>query len=339
MDHRPPVLAAMRRELLPLLFSDQATARLHRLVDIDATLVAEDFEEAGARTALSRAEVLLTGWDCPPIDARVLAGAPRLRAVVHTGGSVKHHLTPACWQRGIQVASAVAANAVPVAEYTVAALIMANKRAWPVQRHYTRDRDSLDWLAWTTRYPEMGNYRRTVGVVGCSQVGRQVIRLLAGLDVTTVVYDPYLPADEAARLGVRLTGLDELMAVSDAVTLHAPATGETHRMIDRRRLALMRDGSTLINTARGSLVDTDALVRELSTGRLWAVLDVTDPDPLPSASPLFDLPNVLLTPHIAGSLGGELHRLGDSALDELERYTHGLPFACPVLAEHLANSA
>ncbi|CAM5714991.1 glycerate dehydrogenase [Streptomyces badius] len=123
------------------------------------------------------------------------------------------------------------------------------------------------------------------------------------------------------------TELDTLAAESDVVTIHAPELPGTRHLFDAPRLALMRDGATLVNTARGSLVDTEALVKEAVTGRLNAVLDHTEPEVLPAESPLYDLPNVLLTPHIAGSQGGELHRLADAAVDELERYAHGLPFA------------
>ena len=110
-------------------------------------------------------------------------------------------------------------------------------------------------------------------------------------------------------------------------------------MLDARRLALLRDGATLINTARGALIDQDALVAELRTGRIDAVLDVTEPEVLPAGSPLYDLPNVVLTPHIAGALGVEVRRLGESALAELERYARGEPFAHPVTRADLDRIA
>jgi phosphoglycerate dehydrogenase-like enzyme len=132
------------------------------------------------------------------------------------------------------------------------------------------------------------------------------------------VFDPYLTDDDARDLGVRRVELDELMATSAVVSVHAPDIPETRHMIDARRLALLPDGATLINTARGALVDTDALVAELATGRIDAVLDVTEPEPLPADHPLWSLPNVLLTPHIAGSMGNELSRLGDNAVAEIE---------------------
>ncbi|MFC7101469.1 NAD(P)-dependent oxidoreductase [Nonomuraea rubra] len=172
-------------------------------------------------------------------------------------------------------------------------------------------------------------------MIGASKIGRRVIELLRPFELDVLVADPYLTDD----LGVPHVGLDELFERCDVVSVHAPELPETHHLVSSARLARMRDGATLINTARGSLVDQDALVAELASGRLYAVIDVTEPDPLPADSPLYDLPNVLLTPHIAGSLGGELARIADLAVDELDRYARGLPFAHGVAAEELATLA
>jgi len=153
--------------------------------------------------------------------------------------------------------------------------------------------------------------------------------------VTILLADPTIDEAHAQGLGVTLVDLDELVRRSDVVSIHAPNIPKTHRMFDSRRLGLMRDGATLINTARGQLVDTEALVAELSTGRIFAILDVTDPEPLPAGHPLLALPNVVLTPHIAGSLGNEIRRMGALAVDELERYVRGEPFAYAVTENRL----
>ena len=327
----------MRPALAPMLFDTAALARLQATADVDITLIADDFTTAPARAALARAEILLTAWECPVLDDAVLAAAPALRAVVHAAGSVKHHITGACWDSGIAVSSAAAINAIPVAEYTFAAIIMANKRVLPLAHEYRRTPGTpRDWSDWTRLHPEMGNYRKTIGVVGCSRIGRRVIEMLRQLDVNVLVHDPYTDTAEAAAIGATLTDLDALIAASDVVTLHAPANGETRHLINRRRLRLMRDGATLINTSRGALVDQAALTDELRAGRLYAVIDVTEPEILPADHAFYRLPNVLLTPHIAGSLGGELRRIGDSAISEVERYARGLPFAWPVAPERLA---
>ncbi|MFE2878172.1 hydroxyacid dehydrogenase [Streptomyces roseus] len=305
-------------------------------VDTDLLLTGFDHEEPELGRRLADAEVLLTGWGCPPLDAGALERMPRLRAVVHAAGSVKHHVTDACWERGLLVSSAAAANAVPVAEYTLAAILFANKRVLESAHAYRAARGPIDLLR---RYPAVGNYHRTVGIVGASLIGRRVMELLRPFDLRVLVHDPYADPGELAALGGEPCALDELLRQSDVVSLHAPALPQTHHLLDASGLALMPDGATLVNTARGSLVDTVALTEELVAGRLHAVLDHTEPEVLPAGSPLYNLPNVLLTPHVAGSLGGELDRLAATAVEELERYALGLDFRYAVDRGRLAYSA
>ncbi|HEX6682113.1 MAG TPA: hydroxyacid dehydrogenase, partial [Candidatus Limnocylindrales bacterium] len=255
----------------------------------------------------------------------------------HTAGSLRWHVTDACWERGLLASCAADANAKPVAEFTVAAILLSNKRILQVRETYRAHRGQE--LNWRERFPDVGNYRRTVGLVGASRIGRRVIELLRPYDLDVLVYDPHLEEAAATGLGVRKTSLDDLCATSDVVSVHAPELPETYRMIDRARLRLMRDGTTLINTARGSVIDQEALTAELTSGRLNAVLDTTDPEILPAGSPLYDLPNVLLTPHFAGSFGTEVQRMADLAVAELARYAAGLPFLHPVHREQLCRSA
>ncbi|MCC9305991.1 hydroxyacid dehydrogenase [Kitasatospora sp. RB6PN24] len=326
----------MHPELAPSLFDRRTLGRLTSLADLDPALVIDDFGTPEALAALADAEVIVSSWGCPPIDETVLAAAPGLRAVLHAAGSVKHHITEACWKRGIQVTSAAWANALPVAEYTVAAVLFANKQVLRISSEYREQRARRDWQH---AHPGMGNYRKTVGIVGASQIGRRVLELLRPYDLELLLHDPYVTQHEAQALGARAVALHELCALSDVVSVHAPELPATRHLISRRMLALMPDGATLVNTSRGSLVEQDALVAELAAGRLNAVLDVTTPEVLPADSPLYELPNVLLTPHVAGSLGNELHRMAAAVADELACYTAGLPFAHPVLPEAVDRTA
>ncbi|MFF9348098.1 hydroxyacid dehydrogenase [Streptomyces sp. NPDC014734] len=337
-DNRPTSLLAMGPGIADRLLTDHHRARLAALTRTDPYLVAHDLTDPSPEVAaaLAEAEVLFTCWGATPLTAEVLAAAPRLRAVVHAAGSVKHHITDVCWERGIAVTSTAGANALPVAEFTLATILLANKRVLHSADRYRALRTQHDWLA---ELDTSGNYRRTVGIIGASRIGRRVIELLRPFDLDVLLYDPYVDAPEAARLGVRLAALDELCANSSVVSVHAPQLPETHHLVGAAQFAVMADGTTLINTARGSLVDEAALLPELTSGRLHAVLDVTDPEVPPADSPLYGLPNVLLTPHVAGSLGNELHRMADHALDELERYVQGQPFADPVRAGVLPHSA
>jgi phosphoglycerate dehydrogenase-like enzyme len=336
MPDRPTVVLAMVPMFTDHLFTPEHVARLANCCDVPDPTPLSTFEEPRARPLLARATVLLTSWGCPPVDAAALARAPQLRAIVHAAGTVKGHVTEACWERGLLVTSAAAANAVPVAEFTLAAILFAGKKVYRLQRRY-RETRAFRW--WPAEFPGLGNFRKTVGVVGASHVGRRVITLLQPFDFAIQLYDPYVADAEARALGVRKVDLDELLHTSDVVSLHAPAVAETRHLIDRRRLALLRDGATLINTARGWIVDGEALEDELQSGRIDAIIDTTEPEVLPEASPLYDLPNVLLTPHIAGAMGAETQRLADLALDEIERFARGEPFRYDIRRADLARIA
>ncbi|WP_405570524.1 hydroxyacid dehydrogenase [Streptomyces phaeochromogenes] len=323
MRPRPAALFAMTAENVPQIFPPDVLARLGNAVEIDPTLTAENFTDPRVREALADTEILITGWGCPHIDEAVLAAAPRLRAILHAAGSVKGLTSPAVWERGITVSSAAGANALPVAEYTLAMILLAGKDLF-AQRDRLRAQRAFPY---GEIMPGIGNFGRRVGVVGASRIGRRLIELLRPFDLRVTLADPYVDATEAAALGVPLLPLDDLLATSDIVTVHAPQTPETHHLIGSRELALMREGSVLVNTARGALLDHDALVEELRANRLSAILDVTDPEPLPADSPLFDLPNAFITPHLAGSQGNEVARLGLAVTEEAERLLSGRELA------------
>ncbi|GAA0821970.1 hydroxyacid dehydrogenase [Streptosporangium amethystogenes subsp. fukuiense] len=310
---------AMQPLLLPELFPPDLRHRLSLVTRTDERVI-ESFDGP------LDVEILITGWGCPRIDADVLAAAPRLRAVVHAAGSVKGHLTAEVFDRGIAVSSAAEANARPVAEFTLAMLVLAAKQAIVKARAYSTRGWSGDPLPGVATPSEGGGLiGAVVGVIGASRVGRLVMERLRDHGAHILLSDPYISPAQAADLGARPVPLDDLCREAELVTVHAPALPETRGLLDERRLALLRDGAVLVNTARGSLIDTDALVRHCATGRIGAVLDVTDPEPLPFGHPLLALPNVLVTPHLSGARGRELRRLGEFAVAEVERLARGLP--------------
>ncbi|WP_438271275.1 hydroxyacid dehydrogenase [Streptomyces prunicolor] len=335
MPPLPRALFAMDPVHLPELFPPRLMARLQEVAQVDPTLVVRDFTDPEAVRAMAEAEILITGWGCPHIGADALAAAPRLRTVLHAAGSVRGLVGDAVWERGIAVSSAVRANALPVAEYTLAAILFAGKDTFGLRERF---RTEHVYPAPGDHGP-IGNLGRRIGIIGASRVGRRLLELLRPFDLTVTLYDPYVDDAEAAGLGVVRLPLDELMRTSDIVSLHAPDIPETYRMLDRAKLALIPDGGVLINTSRGALVDPLALTDELVSGRIGAVLDVTEPEPLPADSPLYRLPNVFLTPHIAGSLGNELERLGRTVVDELERLAAGDDPTHRVVRSDLVRSA
>ena len=332
----PTIVLAMAPALTAELFDEPLLARLARAGEVPDARPLASFGDARAETLLPRAEVLLTSWGCPPIDERVLVRAPRLRAIVHAAGTVKQHVTQACFDRGLAISSAAAANALPVAEYTLAAILFANKQIFRLRDRY---REFRSFRLWSRELPGLGNYRKRVGLVGASRIGRRVLELLAPFDLEPLLFDPYVDEAEARALGAEKLELDELLSRSDIVSLHAPALPETRHLLDARRLALLRDGATLINTARGALVEGAALERELVSGRIDAIIDTTEPEILPADSPLYVLPNVFLTPHVAGSLGSETRRMADLAVGEVERFARGEPLRYAIRADELARTA
>ncbi|MFF3204450.1 hydroxyacid dehydrogenase [Streptomyces sp. NPDC002962] len=331
----PRAVFAMDPVHLPLLFPPPLVTRLRQAAEIDPSLVVRDFTDPGAASALAGAEVLITGWGCPRLDPDILDATPRLRTVLHAAGSVRPLVGEALWSREVTVSSAVTGNAVPVAEYTLAMILLAGKDAFVHRERFRRTHAQPAPAETATT----GNLGRRIGVIGASRVGRRLLELLRPYDFEILLHDPFVDAAEATELGAQLLPLEDLLRHSDIVSLHAPDIAETHHMLDRARLALIRDGCVLINTSRGALVDHRALTDELVSGRLHAILDVTEPEPLPADSPLYRLPNVFLTPHIAGSLGNELERLGRIVVEEMERLADGLPLAHEVRRADLARVA
>jgi phosphoglycerate dehydrogenase-like enzyme len=265
-------------------------------------------------------DLLVTGWGCPPITADVLSRLPRLKAIVHTAGSVKGFVTDACWDRGVVVSSAAQANALPVAEYTVAMILLSGKRVLERARSY---RETKQMSVYEVA-PSVGNFGAVVGVLSASLIGRRVIELLAPYDFEVLVHDPFVTEVD----GAESVGLTELFERSDVVSVHTPLLPETVGLVSAELLGLLRDDAVLINTARGAVVDQDALAAEV--GRIRAVLDVTEPEVLPTEHPLWHSDHVLITPHLAGSQGNEWGRLGRHAVDEVRRWAAGEGFATPV---------
>lgn len=327
-NERPAAALWMSPDNPGRFFAPTERERIDRAVRLVRDHPIASIDEAGLADELAEVELLITAWGAPRLDRAALDLMPKLRAVVHAAGTIKGFADGEVFERGIVVSTAAEENATPVAEYTLAMIILGLKRTTRFAAQLGnpgpgyRDMDQM---------PPVGINRPTVGVIGASRIGRKVIQLVSQvLDAQIVLYDPYLTSAEADHLGARTSDLDTLCSASNVITVHAPNNPDTWHMLGPDQFARMADGTILINTARGALVDTAALEREAVAGRIDAFLDVTDPEPIAADSPLRGLPNVLLTPHIAGALGEEVLRLGRHAVDEVERFVDGDPFRDPV---------
>lgn len=287
----------------------------------------EDLAELGEVRLIAQADgvprdarVLVTCWGSPALDAELLADAPALELVAHTGATVKPLVTEALWRRGIRVTQAGEAMAYAVGEAALG-LTLALLHQFP--RFDQALRTGADWHAAKDAPPREELAGASVGVLGASRTGRHYIRLARLLGARVGVYDPYLDAAGAADLGASLLELDEVMASSRIVAVHAPALPQTRHLVGVRQLALMPRGAGLVNTARSWLVDQDALLAELRVGQIDAALDVFDEEPLPQDHPFRSLPNVLLTPHEAAGTRQARRRQGRLTVDEIRRFLRG----------------
>lgn len=318
-------LLAMPEGLQHRMFSPAQQEHLRELAEIHTDRTVPDLS-AATDEELREVEVLLTGWGSSPVDAAALARMPRLRAIVHTAGTVRGVATEAVWEReDLVVTSATEANAVPVAEFTLAQILLAGKRTLAQEHAYRSSPARRPAMA---ADPGIGNYGAVVGLIGASRIGTLVAEHLRAFDVEVLLTDPFASAEQIAALGATKVEPEELYRRSDVVSLHAPDVPSTRGIVSRELLALMRDGTTFLNTARPALVDIDALRDEVLSGRLAAVLDVHDD--LAADDPLWNAPLATITPHLAGSQGNELHRMGAAAIEEVRRVAEGQPPRYPV---------
>jgi phosphoglycerate dehydrogenase-like enzyme len=315
------ILFHLPRATLERCFRARELERLQAQHEV--VLPAQDFGHhrdwaAHARDAIA----IVTGWGTPHISDEMLAQAPRLKVLVHSAGSTKTLLPHEFWSRGIRLGTANEALGIGVAETTVALIVAGLKGLFPL-REETRAGRWLPKDHAPLGLPIRETYGSTIGLIGASKVGRHVVRLLKQFEVEILVSDPHLESVEAAALDVARVDLDTLLRRSDVVSLHAPALPSTRHMLSRDQFKAMKDKAIFINTARGMIVDEAALVEELKTGRIFAFIDVTNPEPPPADHPFRTLPNCVLFPHIAGAISNGCFRQGRSVVDQLLEFADG----------------
>ena len=302
------------------IYGEKELSQISRYVDIYAPVqTPESIMKNPA--LLNDAEVIFSGWGMPKMDGEFLDSAPNLRVVFYGSGTVKYFITDEVWDRNIKITSAFAANAIPVAEFALGQIILSLKSVW----HHSRDIRQQRTFE-RSRCLGPGMYGSTVGLISLGMIAQHLCSLLKPFNVKVLAYDPYIDRQTAGRLNVEMCSLDDVFRLSDVVSLHAPLSDQTIGMIQGRHLSMMKPYATFINTARGAIVREDELTEVLAKRPdLTALLDVTDPEPPHETSALYDLENVILTPHIAGSMGNECMRMGEYMLQELMLYLSHKP--------------
>jgi phosphoglycerate dehydrogenase-like enzyme len=328
---RPNVLVLASDALFQHFFSEESLAKLGEVTSWTRSALRDDSPQL--RSEIANADVLMTTWHSPFLTREMLGQQPRVKLIAHCGGEVKSRVAEEIFEF-VTITNAADPMARGVAEMAVG-LTLTLVRRIPAYAAEMRN-----GVIRTNEQVSEGEtlFGRRVGIVGFGRIGRALAELLKPFRVDVLVSDPYAQREAVTACGGTVVDLDELVSSCSVIVLCAALTPETRGMFDRRRLSLLRDGSHLINVARGGLIDLEALLEELRKKRITAALDVTDPlEPLPADHELRKLPNVTLTPHIAAG-GIEMRReMGAVAVEEVIRFANGLPPLNRVTTEMLAT--
>ena len=333
---RPCVVLSVLDRYKSMFFTAEAMERLDELADLQIDPDPQTHASVQSRHMLKDAEVVITAWETGELTD-LLDHLSRLQMVIHSGGSVKDVIGMQAYERGVRISSQTQLNAEPVAEYSLAMIILAAKGIFASRRRYLENRAKEETF-WGN-FPDVGLYGARIGIIGLSRISRRVIDMLNAFHVDIKVSSHHLNEAQARELGVTAASIENIMRTCDVISLHTASTPQTYHMLGAEDFAKMKDGATFINTARGAICDQDALIAELQRDRINAIIDVTDPEVNVPDSPLWNLPNVVLTPHAAGSMGKELHRLGDGAVDDLAHYIAGSKVAGEILVDQYAGRA
>jgi phosphoglycerate dehydrogenase-like enzyme len=338
------ILVLPNTSLWEEIVTPEAEARLAAIGEVDRNLEAANLPRDEVLERIATADAVLTSWGAPVFDAELLARAPNLKVIAHAAGTIKPFVTPVAFEKGVAVTHAAAVIADSVGEWALTVTLGGLRRVVDFDRIMRAAGSGERPRGWGAEKRAAGYgeelFGKRVGVVAASLTGKAYVKLLRPFGCDVMIYDPYLSPEGAAALGGRVVpDLAELMSTSDIVSNHAPTTPETTGMISAEQLARLRDGALFVNTARAAAIDYAALTAELVSGRIRAALDVFPKEPLDDASPLRDLPNVLLSPHVAGATVESRRRLGTAMIDEIARFFAGQPMQYAVTAERLATMA
>lgn len=302
------------------VYGHTAVAKLRNKVQLDE-MVYNKSDILSNPMKFSDTQIVFSTWGMPVFSKEEIQSCfPALKCVFYAAGSVQEFARPFL-DCGVRVFSASAANAVPVAEYTVSQIILANKGFFALTRLMSQKQLQAAELR---KNACAGNYKEKIGLIGCGTIGSLVARMLKEYEFEVFVYDPFLPAEKAKALNVTVVDLDELFASCRVVSNHLANNAATKGLLQYKHFLSMPLYSTFLNTGRGAQVVEKDLVKALSERPdLTAVLDVTDPEPAPISHPFYTLSNCFLTPHIAGSLGGEVERMAEYMVKAYECFCDG----------------
>ena len=298
------------------VYSGGRRDKLKRIVDLYPTVINNENLEVEL-AQICEAEYIFSTWGMPEWDEEIISKFPHLKAVFYAAGSVQSFARPFL-NSGVRVMSAWAANAVPVAEYTQSQVQLALNGFFH-HLQFTKSPETFMKAKELSAFP--GCFDVEVSLLGAGMIGRMVIERCQELNLKVLVYDPFMTEQEAQDLNVEKVELEEAFERGFVVSNHLANLPETVELIKARYLNLMPRGATFINTGRGATIEEQKMAEVFAQRPdLVGLLDVTISEPPKPGNKLYALPNVFLTPHIAGSLGQEVWRMADYAITAAEKF-------------------
>lgn len=323
------------KELIDRVYSEETKQKIQKHAQIYPYLIdKENLQEH--KEYLQNADVIFCSWGMPVLTKEdIKTYLPNLKAIFYGAGTVQYFARPFL-ESEVRIVSAWAANAVPVAEYTLSQILLANKGFF--QNCIMSRKDYYAAMSFSSSFP--GNFCVKAGILGAGMVGTKVIELLKQFNIEILVYDPFLSDSRAKEMGVRKCTLHEIFSQCQTISNHIANLPATVGMLNKECFDLMLPNATFINTGRGAQVVEKDLIKALKdVPTRTAVLDVTEPEPLPADSELLKMDNVIITSHIAGSMGNEVARMGEYMAEEFERYIQGKQLRYEVTLKMLETMA
>ncbi|CAM3904172.1 hydroxyacid dehydrogenase [Cohnella lubricantis] len=324
MDNIKVLVTMPMHSVFHTFFNQELVQELEQFADVSwNTSPTEQFTKEELCEKIRDVDIIVTGWGTLPLDEEVLRHADKLRMVAHTGGSVNPYVTDAVYERGIRVVSGNNLFAESVAEGVIA-YALASLRDIP---KYSQD---LKQGIWPSSYYNKGLLDKRIGIVGYGMISRYTVEMLKPFRPRIKVYSRHISQEELDRHQMTRADLEDIFSTCDIVSIHAARTPDTHHMITEELLNRMPEGSLLINTARGAIIDEEAMCRVLANRPIYAVLDVFEAEPLPSNHPLTKLDNVILMPHMGGPTVDRRFMVTKQVIGDMKRFLNGEPLICEI---------
>lgn len=298
-------------------FTEKARREIEKLGEVVYNQKDRVFTKEELKEALKDIDVVFTGWGAQRFDEELLSQAKSLKMIAHTGGSVALLQSEALAKSDIIVLSGNKLYAESVAEGTLCYMLLAQRKLV----EYINETAELGW-AQTYRWKK-GLWKKTIGLVGFGMIAQNLARMLQPFDVKLKIYSGYLSSEEAAKYNAEVCSLEELFETCDIVSVHSGLNEKNYHLIDKTCLGRMKENALLVNTARGAVINEADLIQELQKGKINAILDVYETEPLPMDSGLRGLPNAILVPHQGGPTTDVREMVTLALAEDIRRYTEG----------------